>query len=53
MQYLIIPKEGQPFLTKWYDYNNNYTEGMMVYDLDNFCYTTDGKTWNDLPIDHL
>lgn len=53
MRYLIIPKDSEPFMTAWYDGENNYVPGMVVYDLDDLCYTTDGRIWNDIPLDHL
>ncbi len=40
-----------PFMTPKYVYQ--YDPDMIVYDLDDLCYTTDGKVWNDIPIDHL
>lgn len=32
---------------------NNYTEGMLVVDLINWKYTTDGKEWKEVEFDHL
>jgi len=53
MQYLITLPNNKPFLTKWYVYDNHYTEGMIIYDLVNFVYSEDGKTWKEINIDHL
>jgi len=53
MRYLIIPKEGEPFITQYYDFDNHYVEGDSVYDLDKIIYTTNGRIWNEIPIDHL
>lgn len=56
MQYLITTEEAYaPFLTQWFDAENNFNAeaGMIVYDLFTCKYTTDGKNWNDIQIDHL
>jgi len=55
MNYLITADGMEPFLTKWYDYENNYRAdlNMVVYDLDNQCYTTNGTDWKELEVDHL
>lgn len=42
-----------PFLTNWFDYLNHFTEGMVVYNLINQTYTTDGITWLELSVDNL
>lgn len=51
--YLIIPKDSDPFLSKWYDYENNYAEGMIVFDFSTKGYTTDGNNWKNIPENHL
>jgi len=55
MRYLIIfhNHEHEPFITKWYSFENNYTEGMTVFDLEFNQWTSDGKTWKEITIDHL
>ena len=53
MKYLVTIKGSTPFLTKWFDIENNYMEGMIVYDLAKLEYTTDGENWNEIEIDHL
>lgn len=53
MKYLITLPNQEPFLTNWYDYENNYSEGMIVYDLETYKFTIDGKTWNDIMEDSL
>jgi hypothetical protein len=55
MRYLITTAGGEPFLTEWFDAENNFTEsvGMVVYDLCTFKYTTDGRTWKDINEDNL
>lgn len=55
MQYLIVTNSTQPFLTKWFDYENHFNkdDGMVVFDLWTERFTTDGKTWHEIPKDHL
>lgn len=53
MQYLITLPSNEPFITKWFEAENNFVEGMIVYDLINHCFTTDGINWNPIQIDHL
>lgn len=53
MQYLITMPDEPPFLTNWYDFPNNFVEGMVIYNLTNFTYSYDGKTFIDIPEDHL
>lgn len=53
MQYLVIPKEGEPFYTKWFDFPDKYIDGSTVFDLVNHRYTTDGQTWKLIEFDHL
>lgn len=53
MRYLITHPENEPFITEWYDYENNYEKGMVIYDLVKFYFTTDGKTWKEINQDHL
>lgn len=52
MQYLILTPE-KSFITKWYDYENFYQEGMVVFDLINYLVTRDGKNWEEIEFDHL
>lgn len=55
MRYLITTRDNPPALTQWFDPENNFNPeaGMIVYDLYLNKYTTDGKTWNEIQIDHL
>lgn len=57
MQYLITYTDLRfyPFYTKWYEYENHFSEdsGMVVFDLINHLYTTNGKDWQSIPEDHL
>jgi hypothetical protein len=51
MRYLIIT--DIVFYTKYYDYENNYCEGMIVVDTFKYKYTKDGINWMDVELDHL
>lgn len=51
-QYIII-HQGQVFYTHWFTPDNNFVEGMIVIDLTNNEYTTDGITWKEIEEDHL
>lgn len=55
MRYLITTKDNPPALTKLFEPENNFNPdvGMTVYDLYLNRYTTDGKTWNEIIVDHL
>jgi hypothetical protein len=55
MRYLITTATAPPFLTDFFDAENNFNPDLMmaVYDLHRLAYTTDGVNWKDLPIDHL
>ena len=56
MRYLITTKEVKsPFLTQWFEPENHFNPDieMIVYDLVECKFTTDGETWNDIEIDHL
>lgn len=57
MRYLITftNKENKPFMSQWYEAENHFNEelGMVVFDLYKFTYTTNGKDWEPIQIDHL
>lgn len=56
MRYLITTKEVKsPFLTEFFEPENHFNQDveMIVYDLLECTFTTDGKTWHDIEIDHL
>lgn len=54
-QYLITMDGEEPFFTAWFDYDNNYRKdlNMVVYDLWNHQYSTDGLEFKDIESDHL
>jgi len=53
MRYLITIPDLEPFLTNWYSFENNYVSGMVIYDLYNSTYSTDGETFTPLKEDSL
>jgi hypothetical protein len=55
MIYLITTKDSPPFLTNWFDAENNFNADleMVVYDLENCIWTDNGLIWQDIEIDHL
>ena len=55
MRYLITYVDGKlnPFYTNVYDYENNYTDNMIVYDLLNNEFTPNGTTWIKIEFDNL
>jgi len=55
MRYLVTIPNFHAFLTKWYEYENHWDDGkgMVIYDLQNLTYTTDGKDWHPIEQDHL
>jgi len=55
MRYLVTMNGNPPFLTKWFEYDNHWQDGinMVVCDLQSLTYTTDGKNWLPIEIDHL
>jgi hypothetical protein len=55
MRYLITTKSEEPFFTNWFESENNFDAKleMIVYDLLNCLFTTDGKEWNTIQFDHL
>lgn len=52
MKYLIIV-DKEAFLTNWYEYENNYSAGMIVVDADKHLVTFDGINWKQIEEDHL
>jgi hypothetical protein len=59
MRYLIttniLMSGTAPFLTNYFDAENNFNSEieMVVYNLYLNKYTTDGKNWYEIEIDHL
>ena len=55
MRYLITTAGGEPFFSDFFEPENHFSEnvGMVVFDLVNHTYTTDGATWVEIKEDHL
>ena len=55
MRYLITCDVMQPFLTHWFDAENNFNAdvNMVVYDLFSFKYTNNGVDWFEIQEDNL
>lgn len=55
MRYLILTAIQAPFLTNWFEVENNWTPeiGMQVFDLVKRVYMIDGETWLPIQEDHL
>jgi hypothetical protein len=54
-KFLITSVDGniKPSFTNYYSYENNYEQGMIVYDLFKGEYTLDGINWFEIMEDHL
>lgn len=55
MRYLVTTNRNIPFLTHYFEPENNFNPDveMVVYDLVTNLYTTNGYIWQDIEIDHL
>ncbi|MCB0541932.1 MAG: hypothetical protein KDC70_00355 [Saprospiraceae bacterium] len=53
MRYLVTTNTDTPFYTAWFDPENHWSEGMVVYDLIGGTYTTDGYIWLEIEKDAL
>lgn len=54
-RYLVTHDNGGPFLTNYFDAENNFNEesNMKVYDLYTCKFTEDGVNWLCIEEDHL
>lgn len=52
MNYLILIN-GDAFYTNWFDVENNYIDGMVVFNILSDSFTTDGQTWKEINEDSL
>lgn len=54
-RYLILCDGHPPFLTHWYDFENNYNAelNMKVFDFNKMMYTDNGIDWHQIGRDHL
>lgn len=58
MKYLIIYTDAasgvsSSFYTNWYQFENNFQEGMIVVDRTQHLISFDGETWQDIERDNL
>lgn len=53
MRYLITQADHEPFITEWFNSENHYVKGMIVYDFLSLIYSVDGENWKDIIVDHL
>jgi hypothetical protein len=53
MRYLITHPDHKPFLTHWFDPENNWIDGQTVYDLTESRYMVTRYQWEELDIDRL
>lgn len=52
-QYLITHPGGPPILSHYVTLENVWHPEAVIYDLLNFKYSDDGKTWKEITTDHL
>lgn len=54
-RYLILQDGYEPFLTNYFEAENNFSEenNMQVFDLHNCIFTKDGVNWVSIEEDHL
>ena len=55
MRYLITTRDCAPFYSAYFEPENHFNAdaGMIVYDLHNDTYTTDGENWKAINFDRL
>lgn len=55
MRYLITFNDDRvkPFFTDWFEPENNFVDGMTIFDMYAFKYSTDGNNWKEIMHDHL
>lgn len=55
MRYLIYyeKRDQDPFFTDWFQYEDHWEEGMIVFDLVGKKWTSNGLDFNIIGIDHL
>ncbi len=52
MTYLVF-HNGEAFYTNWFDAENNFVKGMIIFNRDTHKFSTDGITWKQIEEDHL
>jgi len=53
MKYLIYIPGMHPFFTNVFDAENYFVDGMIVFNVHQYLYTTDGTTWLRIVEDKL
>lgn len=54
MRYLVTGTgAGAPFYTDWFSVENNYSPGMVVFDLTNGLYYDGEDEWKEIECDSL
>lgn len=53
MRYLITLPYNPPFYTPWFNSENFFSSGMVVYDLEKHLFTADGEIWQEIEFDSL
>lgn len=53
MKYLIYIPGSEPFFTNVFDAKNNFVDGMVVFNVYQYIYTTDGVNWARITEDKL
>ena len=53
MRYLIYIPGSAPFITRNFQPENHFSDGMMVFDMHLDKYTTDGINWYQIEYDSL
>lgn len=53
MKYLIYIPGSEPFFTNWFEAENHFVEGMAVFNVHQYVYTTDGVNWHRITEDKL
>lgn len=49
----LIYHDQKAFYTDWFEFENHYLPGMVVFDLMRAMFTNDGNQWQDITQDHL
>jgi len=53
MRYLVTSANNEPFFTEWFDAENHFSPGMVVYDLQEGKYMATPGVWEGIETDSL
>ena len=53
MRYLVYVPGTEPFFTNWFEHENHFVDGMVVFDTTCDKYTIDGQNWFEIEHDKL